>query len=779
MGLAVSGVWVFAFALWPVMTLLAGGLGLSPLVALCGFVVAPFAVTRVRFRPYMLFLALALAYAAASAVWSPREIRVFEFDFAEGDFAIRSEPLRVAGSVLFSGLIIASIQRLSERQAAAVGGFATLALLVQAAIFVVLTLFEQQTLEMFADIVPDESEIVQNITRGGLLFTAAAPVAALWLARGRSSDAAFWIAAAMVAPGAFLLLARGVMGGVLALGLGVAAAGLVAAFPRRGFLYLAGLVVFLLMTAPLTFGWLASGVDIASVDSSGEWRLAIWRRVVEVIGQNPLHGSGVGVLRTMDDVFASGPFAGQLIVPGHAHNMFLQVWAEMGALGATLVSAAILAGAARLPSPAALGRAGVAAAGLAATVIVVAAVSFDLWNDWWWAAVGLLCGLIALFLRAPARSAEPRLTDVSARGSEARSPAAQGLHANVGEDNNFNLLRLAFALTVVIYHIAELSAASIWEVAIPSLELAAELAVQGFFIVSGYLVYASLERSRTLADYGEKRVRRLVPAYAVVIIASFAAALLFSPEARSHLGDALSYLGWNLAFLNFMQPELPGVFAGNPHTEVNGALWTIKVEVGFYVILPLLALVLRFANRFRWFVIIAIYIAAEVWRRFAPHFLEGGAGVELAAQTPGQMSFFITGVALYFVRDNITWRSLLPVIGVGCLIGSIAAPSLEPLRALGLGVTLVWIATAWPRPFDPARFGDLSYGAYIIHFPLIQVMTAAGWFAVSPWLAGGAAMAGTLALAALMWVLVERPALRRDSAYRRGGAVRSPLEAAA
>jgi len=41
----------------------------------------------------------------------------------------------------------------------------------------------------------------------------------------------------------------------------------------------------------------------------------------------------------------------------------------------------------------------------------------------------------------------------------------------------------------------------------------------------------------------------------------------------------------------------------------------------------------------------------------------------------------------------------------------------------------VWLAVGIPRLFDAARFGDLSYGLYIVHFPIIQCVIAAGLFA--------------------------------------------------
>jgi peptidoglycan/LPS O-acetylase OafA/YrhL len=327
--------------------------------------------------------------------------------------------------------------------------------------------------------------------------------------------------------------------------------------------------------------------------------------------------------------------------------------------------------------------------------------------------------------------------------------------------NNFNLLRLVFALFVVVYHLVVLSAATGWSHLEAPLSLLAEIGVQGFFVLSGFLVYASLDRSASIGLYAEKRFRRLYPAYAVVVIVCAAAGYAFSAEARANPLAVGEYLGWNLVFANFMAPELPGVFANNPMTEINGALWTLKIEVMFYLVLPVLAWLLRVFGRAHWMLMIAIYAGAEAWR----YLLADMGQVELARQLPGQMSFFITGMALYRLSLAGTRMHIAGLAGAVLLTASLLVDVLEPARALGLGLAAIWIASGWPRLPDAARFGDLSYGVYIVHFPIIQTVVALGLFA-APWTGAGLSLAAALVAALLLWYLVEKPALRRDSAYR-------------
>ena len=335
-------------------------------------------------------------------------------------------------------------------------------------------------------------------------------------------------------------------------------------------------------------------------------------------------------------------------------------------------------------------------------------------------------------------------------------------------ENNFNLLRLVFALMVVIYHgivlpgVAGFAAAEGWA------GVLAEVGVQGFFVVSGYLVWSSLERSSSLRLYAEKRVRRLYPAYAAVVIVCALLAVAFVPAARADLAGVASYLGWNLAFLNFLAPGLPGVFEANRFTEINGALWTLKIEVMFYLVLPLLAWLLRAFGKARWLLVVVIYIAAVVWRWWCARVASTDPGVwlELSRQLPGQMSFFISGIALCAWRDKLNWRSTLPPLGLLLFTASIVFKEAEPLRAAGLAILIGWIAVGMPRLFDAARFGDLSYGLYLVHFPIIQTTIAVGLFASSSVFGLSVAGAASLVAALLLWWLVERPALRSDSLYR-------------
>ncbi len=338
-------------------------------------------------------------------------------------------------------------------------------------------------------------------------------------------------------------------------------------------------------------------------------------------------------------------------------------------------------------------------------------------------------------------------------------------------ENRFDLLRLLFASTVFLYHLILLGMSTGQAVEGVFAELAL-VSVQGFFVVSGALVYGSLQRSESLGSYAEKRMRRLYPAYAVIVLVP-AIYALFKTAA---FFDVVRYLGANLIFLNFLEPNLPGLFQNQAYTAVNGALWTLKIEVMFYIALPVISWVLTKSGRAAVFTLLIIYIGAEAWRgyfewlAYNPIEVSGASQklfLQLSRQLPGQLSFFISGIVLWMFRHELQKRWFISgVAGMALIIVSYFSV-FEPLRAAGLALAIASIAYAPGPKLNAARYGDISYGVYITHFPIVQALVAVGLFQLSPAL--GALVAALLVVGSsfVLWRVIERPMLRRDSHYRR------------
>lgn len=335
--------------------------------------------------------------------------------------------------------------------------------------------------------------------------------------------------------------------------------------------------------------------------------------------------------------------------------------------------------------------------------------------------------------------------------------------------NNFDLMRLYFALSVFFVHAYDLSL-------VPELHVLRSLfhsgiAVESFFVLSGFLVFMSYERSSSLKRYWEKRLRRIYPAYAAVILFSAAIGSLLSSlsTAEYFSWDLLRYLGANLVFLNFLEPSLPGVFDSHPVQAVNGALWTIKVEVSFYLAVPVLVWLVRRFKR-RWTVIAVLYILSIVWAESCLLAYEQTQWTMfriLARQLPGQLAFFMSGALFtYYFKEFSERRHLILSLGLIFLAADVFL-DLPGTRPLGLAIVVLYAGYALPYLGNFGKYGDMSYGAYLVHCPLIQLLFALGLFGYHPWLALLAALAGVLSLAMLSWHFIEKPMLGRSSHYRR------------
>lgn len=336
----------------------------------------------------------------------------------------------------------------------------------------------------------------------------------------------------------------------------------------------------------------------------------------------------------------------------------------------------------------------------------------------------------------------------------------------VPRQNNFDLLRFSFAFVVFLVHAYVLSGAE--SLSVLSQYLSSEIAVKSFFIVSGFLIFMSYENSRDTWSYLIKRARRIYPAYLFIISSCTVFGFLFSSYAPGDYFSAqlLKYVAANLFFLNFLQPNLPGLFEGNSLQAVNGALWTLKIEVMFYMFVPLAVLAFRKFGRLR--VLIALYFGSVIYST-AMTWLADRSGhgfyLELQRQLPGQIVYFVAGATgYYYLKYLVSYAKWL----VPAAIAAFAMQSWLPwgaVQPVALAVLVVCCACVIPALANFDKYGDFSYGIYIVHFPILQLMISYGLFKESPWVM--LLVAGSLVMTAafLLWHFVEKPFLRKSSHY--------------
>lgn len=282
--------------------------------------------------------------------------------------------------------------------------------------------------------------------------------------------------------------------------------------------------------------------------------------------------------------------------------------------------------------------------------------------------------------------------------------------------NNFDFIRVLLAFIVFVGHLGALSASKDLKIFEHS---PVEIAVFGFFIVSGFLIARSYDRSSSLKSYLKKRILRIVPAYLLVV---FLCAILLSLVSRLSLYDYFTntqvykYLFWNSLFLNFKAPWLPGVF-GNQ--AVNGALWTLKVEMCYYFCVPLLFLLFGKNNKYRNISLIVIYFLSLIYLNY----FESLNQISMSKQIPGVLCYFIPGMLIYFNFDKfIKYKNPLFIIAIITVWIDLIF-DIKLISPMMIGIIVLYIAYSLKFLNNFGKYGDFTYGIYIFHFPIIRTFT--------------------------------------------------------
>ena len=340
------------------------------------------------------------------------------------------------------------------------------------------------------------------------------------------------------------------------------------------------------------------------------------------------------------------------------------------------------------------------------------------------------------------------------------------------DQNNLDCLRLSLASIVALFHVSALT--QIPAFAPLGKYLSPHFAVRSFFVISGMLVYRSYTRSSSAQSYLEKRLRRIYPAYfTIIVLPAIVLFVLSSTPAGQYFGWGWwKYLGANLLFLNFLAPSLPGVFMANSNPVVNGALWTLKIEVVFYLAVPLFAYWCRRfgANK----TLIGLAAVSCLWKygflwlgsmHSSSTVSSRSIYNELQVQFPGQLIYFCAGILILLYFDRLRNRFLE--------VALITAVSFVFDHFMGKeALDVIWISGVvllfgfWRYWGNFAKFGDFSYGVYIVHWPILQTMIALGLTRLSPPAFFLLAVSFIFTGAFVMWHVVERRFLTRRSHYR-------------
>ncbi|MFZ6748896.1 acyltransferase family protein [Undibacterium sp. Ren11W] len=332
-----------------------------------------------------------------------------------------------------------------------------------------------------------------------------------------------------------------------------------------------------------------------------------------------------------------------------------------------------------------------------------------------------------------------------------------------GKNNNYNLIRILAALAVLVGH----SFALLKQPEPLGQDLGISLgsiAVDLFFIASGFLVTGSLLQRQNLQEYLLARALRIFPGLLVVLLLSvFVLGAVFTSltlTAYYSHPQTYYYLHKCLTLVTGAAYYLPGVFESNPYKgAVNGSLWTMVYEVKMYIFLAIFWAVCRVSKNH----------GLLLFRRLIL-LLATGAGIfslvhyfSSAEHSPADGLFFMffSGAAYAVLKDKVQlsarlfWPLCLALLG-SAMLNQQAFFLVYQVSLAYILFYLAYVPAGLIRKYNV--LGDYSYGVYIYAFPVQQSLIAlypAISVAVLTLLSG----AVTLMLAVLSWYLIEQPAL--------------------
>lgn len=348
-------------------------------------------------------------------------------------------------------------------------------------------------------------------------------------------------------------------------------------------------------------------------------------------------------------------------------------------------------------------------------------------------------------------------------------------HYVSGRDNNFNLIRFIAATLVLVSHCYPLfyGAGALDPLKRVVGITLGTVAVDLFFISSGFLIAGSLYNRKNLISFVKARVLRIYPALAICLMFTvFILGPIFTTLSTvGYFTDSQTYLYFfkNLVLFFGEEAILPGVFADLPYQyTVNGSLWTLPFEVRAYALLVMVGYVLlycenkwiNFPSKQVFLLIAAVGMGIYLFNYFYKILPFSYFGAEYARL----LSMFFIGVLYFKYQDEIPLTHTLFVTAILLLVvSSFNDASFFVVYNLSLSYVIFYLAyipAGAIRKFN--KHGDYSYGIYIYAFLvqqsimyLIPDISFFGFLIVSLFI--------TFILAYLSWQYIEKKALSLKS----------------
>ena len=339
----------------------------------------------------------------------------------------------------------------------------------------------------------------------------------------------------------------------------------------------------------------------------------------------------------------------------------------------------------------------------------------------------------------------------------------------IDRQNPFDLIRLLAAFQVAILHmnghLKIVSPGSLWHGFLDCIRPFPGVPI--FFTISGFLIFASYSNNQSLKKYFKNRYLRIYPLIYIITIITAILLIAFAGNVIPFKSLGVWLFG-QLTIFQYYTPDALRYFGvGTP----NGALWTIPVELEFYLLVPLLYFLKKKLGNW---ILITLAACSFLIFTYIPH-----SSLPVVYKKLFEVSIFyyllhfMVGVFLYLYFNKI--KKYLQNKGLIWLGGYILfylifdkhfglyndlySPNLLGVVAdIILGITILSLAYTKPNlSLRILKGNDYSYGVYVIHMVVANVMvelslTKSFWFLI-------AGLITVFIMAFLSWKFVEKPAL--------------------
>ncbi|PBA31098.1 acyltransferase [Mycobacterium intracellulare] len=328
--------------------------------------------------------------------------------------------------------------------------------------------------------------------------------------------------------------------------------------------------------------------------------------------------------------------------------------------------------------------------------------------------------------------------------------------------NALNAWRLILAAGVILQHSWPLTGRKEHP---PYDQLLSQVWVDGFFVISGFLITSSWIRNPRLREYVAARALRIFPglwvclAVVAFVIAPIGVAIQGGSAAKLLASTAPIEYVLNNAVLNVYHAGIAGTPTGVPWPGVwDGPLWTLIFELMCYIAVALAGLAGLLKRRWPAVAVFVLAVAVAALVSYPVNALE-----TLPQMVSRFAVVFAAGAVLRQYQDRIPARwSLVALSAVIVIAAGMLVPNYRVIAAIPLAYAVV-VSGALIKTARLRLRNDLSYGTYIYAWPVQQLLVICGLAFLNPFVFAVVAAVATVPLAALSWFLVEKRAMALKS----------------